>query len=187
MRPTTRVEEFNVRPELYNLDCVAYESVLLGLFAIWRGESSAREKINEVTVGFSRDGFHWDRPDRGRSSRCRIGQAAWNFANVQSAGGCCLIVGDTLYFYASGRQGVPGSNAPGICSTGLATLRRDGFASMDWLPDDPSAIRRRTADAARATDDAADPFRGRAPVRQRRPRGGERYASKCSIARGSRD
>ena len=23
-----------------------------------------REKINEVTVGFSRDGFHWDRPDR---------------------------------------------------------------------------------------------------------------------------
>ena len=57
-----------------------------------------------------------------------IGKGSWNFANVQSAGGGCLIVGDRLYFYASGRQGVPGSNAPGICSTGLATLRRDGFA-----------------------------------------------------------
>jgi hypothetical protein len=140
-------EEFNVRPELYNLDCVAYESVMLGLFAIWRGESSVREKINEVTVGFSRDGFHWDRPDRRPFLPVAARQGEWNWANVQSAGGGCLIVGDSLYFYASGRQGVAGSNAPGICSTGLATLRRDGFVSMDWLPDDPSAIRRRSSDA----------------------------------------
>ncbi len=26
---------------------------------------------------------------------------------------------------------MPGTNVPGICSTGLATLRRDGFVSMD--------------------------------------------------------
>jgi len=55
----------------------------------------------------------------------------WNWANVQSAGGCCLVRGDRLHFYVSGRQGVPGTNLPGICSTGLATLRRDGFVSMD--------------------------------------------------------
>ena len=142
------LEQFNVRPELYNLDCVAYESVMLGLFAIWRGESGDREKINEVTVGFSRDGFHWERPDRRPFLPVGERQGQWNFANVQSAGGGCLIVGDSLYFYASGRQGVPGSNAPGICSTGLATLRRDGFASMDWLPDDRSVIRRRTSGAS---------------------------------------
>jgi hypothetical protein len=53
---------------------------------------------------------------------------------VQSAGGCCLIAGDQLYFYVSGRQGRPGNAEPGVCTTGLATLRRDGFASMDWLP-----------------------------------------------------
>jgi hypothetical protein len=35
----------------------------------------------------------------------------------------------------SGRQGRPGSHEPGVCSTGLATLRRDGFASMDFMPD----------------------------------------------------
>jgi hypothetical protein len=29
-----------------------------------------------------------------------------------------------------------------VCSTGLATLRRDGFASMDWLPDQARVIRR---------------------------------------------
>src|SRR5262249_24812334 len=55
----------------------------------------------------------------------------WNWGNVQSAGGCCLVVGDQLWFYVSGRAGVRGSPASGVCSTGLATLRRDGFASMD--------------------------------------------------------
>ena len=61
---------------------------------------------------------------------------SWNWANVQSAGGGCLIVGDKLHFYVSGRQGEPGTNRPGVCSTGLATLRRDGFASMDWRNED---------------------------------------------------
>ena len=37
--------------ELYNLDCVAYESLVLGLFSIWRGDKNippGRPKINEV-------------------------------------------------------------------------------------------------------------------------------------------
>jgi hypothetical protein len=127
--------------ELYNLDCVAYESVLLGLFNIWRGESSDREKINEITVGFSRDGFHWTRPDRRSFLPVSEEPGSWNYANVQSAGGCCLIVGDRLHFYVSGRTGVRGLDFPGTCTTGLATMRRDGFASMDWLPGDRSARR----------------------------------------------
>ena len=53
----------NVIPELYNLDAVAYESVMLGLFAIFAAKASDREKPNELCVGFSRDGFHWSRPD----------------------------------------------------------------------------------------------------------------------------
>ena len=55
----------------------------------------------------------------------------WNWGNVQSAGGCCLIVGDRLHFYCSGRAGIQGKSTSGVCTTGLATLRRDGFASMD--------------------------------------------------------
>ena len=130
------------RPELYNLDCVAYESLMLGLFAIWRGETDEREKINELTVGFSRDGFHWHRPDRHTFLGVSDEVGSWNWGNVQSAGGCCTIVGDTLHFYVSGRQGRPGTNSPGVCSTGLATLRRDGFASMDWHPGAPAITRR---------------------------------------------
>jgi hypothetical protein len=123
--------EYHVPVQLYNLDCVAYESVMLGLFTMFRGEREIREKPNDVCVGFSRDGFHWTRLERSAFLPVSERMGDWNWANVQSAGGCCLIVDDRLYFYVSGRRGVPGSTDPGVCSTGLATLRRDGFASMD--------------------------------------------------------
>jgi len=117
--------------QLYNLDCIAYESLLLGMFTIWRGHPAdeiKRPKINELCVGFSRDGFHWSRPDR--RSFCPLSEdpTAWNFGNLQSAGGCCLIVDDKLYFYV-GATKAGGSQDPN--NTGLAVLRRDGFASMD--------------------------------------------------------
>lgn len=136
-----RRPEYNVPTELYNLDCVAYESVLLGLFTIFRGEWQEREKPNNVCVGYSRDGFHWARPDREPFINVSEHVGDWNWANVQSAGGCCLIVGDRLHFYVSGRRGLPGTTEPGVCSTGLATLRRDGFASMDDN-DEGGAVRR---------------------------------------------
>ena len=125
-----RRPEYDVPAELYNLDCVAYESIMLGLFTIWRGERTDREKPNDICVGYSRDGFHWARPDRQPFIPVSEHVGDWNWANVQSAGGCCLVVGDRLYFYVSGRRGVPGTPDPGVCSTGLATLRRDGFVSM---------------------------------------------------------
>ena len=120
--------------ELYNVDAVAYESLMLGLFTIFHGEESNREKENDLGVAFSRDGFHWSRPDRHAFAGVSSRQGDWNWANVQSAGGVCLVVGDRLHFYVSGRAGVPGTSLPGRCSTGLATLRRDGFASVtdEW-------------------------------------------------------
>jgi hypothetical protein len=124
-------EDLKIKPQLYNLDCVAYESLILGLFTIWRGQPADRQKPNNVVLGYSRDGWHWHRPDRRAFCPVSDKQGDWNANNVQSAGGGCLVVGDQLYFYVSGRAGVPGSNKTGVCTTGLATLRRDGFASMD--------------------------------------------------------
>ena len=57
-------------------------------------------------------------------------QGDWNWGNVQSAGGGCLVVGEKLYFYVSGRQRT-GQFRDGRGSTGLGILRRDGFASLD--------------------------------------------------------
>lgn len=128
-----RADVPDIQPELYNLDAVAYESILLGLFSIWRHHPAGRPKINEVFLGFSRDGFHWHRPHR--EAVCPVSEeaGAWNWCNVQSAGGGCLIVGDKLHFYVSGRtqaQNRAGRSVE-VQSTGLATMRRDGFASMD--------------------------------------------------------
>jgi len=126
----------DIEPQLYNLDAVAYESVMLGLFSVWQGPENDEmrrlgiRKRNDVLLGFSRDGFHWDRPDRRRFISCNSVEGAWNWGNVQSAGGGCLVVGDKLYFYVSGRPLNP-PPGPGNISTGLAILRRDGFASMD--------------------------------------------------------
>ena len=123
--------DMNTQPQLYNLDAVAYESIVLGLFSIWRGQPRDRPKPNDIVLGYSRDGFHWHRPAREPFIPVSERHGDWNWGNVQSAGGCCLVVGDTLYFYVSGRAGNRGSPASGVCATGLATLRRDGFASMD--------------------------------------------------------
>jgi hypothetical protein len=124
-------DDLKIKPQLYNLDAVAYESLLVGFFTIWRGQPADRHKPNDVVLGYSRDGWHWSRPDRRAFCPISDRQGDWNANNVQSAGGGFLVVGDELYFYVSGRTGRPGGNQAGTLSTGLATLRRDGFASMD--------------------------------------------------------
>lgn len=115
--------DYRIDPQLYNLDAAGYESLMLGLFTIWRGQPGPRQKPNEVCLGFSRDGFHWTRPDRRAFCPVSETPGTWNYANVQSAAGGCLVMGDKLYIYVSAR------GAGQV--TGLATLRRDGFASMD--------------------------------------------------------
>lgn len=126
-------EDLKVTPQLYNLDAVAYESLIVGFFTIWRGDLNippGRPKPNEVCLGFSRDGYHWDRANRTPFIPVSENKGDWNWGNVQSVGGGCLVVGDKLYFYFSGRGGVINNRDAGG-ATGLAFLRRDGFASMD--------------------------------------------------------
>ncbi len=130
----------HIEPQLYNLDAAAYESVLLGLFSIWQGDPRQMghprlRKRNEVLLGFSRDGWHWHRPDRRPFAGVNETEGAWNWGNVQSVAGGCLVVGDELYFYVSGRAAIENREL----STGLAVLRRDGFASMD-ADDSPGAL-----------------------------------------------
>lgn len=125
----------SVVPGIYNMDAIAYESILLGVFSVWSGPEnnvcSANKiiKTNQLMLGYSRDGWNWYREDF--VPFCPINdsdKSAWNHGNVQSAVGSPLIVGDKLYFYMSGRRF--NSNGKEVISTGLATLRRDGFASM---------------------------------------------------------
>lgn len=123
-------------PQLYNLDAVAYESLMVGLFTIWRGDKNipeGRPKPNSVWLGFSRDGYHWDRPVRQPFLNVSETKGDWNWGNVQSVAGGFHVVGRNLHFYYSGRAGLPGQRDGGG-AMGLATLRRDGFCSMDAGP-----------------------------------------------------
>ena len=53
--------------QLYNLDAVGYESVMLGMYSVFMGppnfvvEKTGLPKINDLKLGFSRDGFHFSR------------------------------------------------------------------------------------------------------------------------------
>jgi hypothetical protein len=129
--------------QLYNLDAVGYESLMLGMFEIHRGPPNnicAKQglpKITELSLAYSRDGFHWDRPDR-RAFIPATRRDTWDRGYVQSVGGICTIQGDRLWFYYTGFRGDPGRTHPdqmksGMydnASTGIAFLRRDGFAGM---------------------------------------------------------
>ena len=126
------------RPQLYNIDAVGYESILLGFFMIHRGppneicEAGGFPKITELLVGYSRDGFHFDRRDRTPIVAGTHRPGDWNRDYIHSCGGCCLIVGEQLYLYFGAFSGVSpklGTHMYAGGSTGLATLRRDGFVS----------------------------------------------------------
>lgn len=135
--------EIQRTPQLYNLDAVAYESILLGLHEIHLGPENdvcmkqGLPKITELNLGYSRDGFHWHRPDR-RAFIPATRQDTWDRGYVQSVGGICAIQGDRLWFYYTGFRGDSARLDPNWmkngmyhdASTGIAFLRRDGFAGM---------------------------------------------------------
>ena len=106
---------------------------MLGLFSVWQGPENdvcnkdGVIKRNQIMLGYSRDGYSWTRDDMNPFLAVDDNLAAWNNGNLQSVVGSPLIVNDKLYFYLSGRKLVNGSE---VVTTGLATLRRDGFASM---------------------------------------------------------
>lgn len=125
----------DVMPGIYNFDAIAYESIMLGFYSAWSGpendvcEREGIQKRNVVSLGYSRDGFHFARPTHKPFMNVNESDGAWNWGNMQSINGVPLIVGDSLYFYTSGRR-LNQVMWDSHTSTGLATLRRDGFVSM---------------------------------------------------------
>ncbi len=124
-----------VDPGIYNFDAIPYESIVLGQYSVWLGPENhvcaelGIQKRNELFLGYSRDGFHFSRPSYTPFMGVNETEGAWNWGNMQSINGVPIIVGDSLYFYSSGRR-LSDIMWDSHTSTGLAMLRRDGFASM---------------------------------------------------------
>lgn len=128
------------KAQLYSLNGVAYESLILGMFYIHLGPSNRvagqgrYPKLTELKLGFSRDGFHWDRPDRSAFIHASRKAHTWNRGYLHSTNGVCLVVGDWLYFPYTAYSGESPRGWRGMysgASVGMALLRRDGFASME--------------------------------------------------------
>jgi hypothetical protein len=147
-KPDPRFPEHPVA--LYDLNVTPYESLMVGLFAVFRGpennicEEMGIPKTIDLELGFSRDGFHFTRPERTPFLAASRKEGDWNRAYLHAAGGLCLVVNDELRFYFTGFSGKSPKLGPydmgssgrmrrlmyAGASTGLATLRRDGFAAM---------------------------------------------------------
>jgi hypothetical protein len=139
-------------PQLYSLAAVAYESLMIGMHQILRGprnEICAQGKFPKLTdleVGFSRDGFHWDRPDRRGLIRGTREAGTWDRAYLHTTTGVLVVLDDRLVFpYCaySGDVGDGRHDMYGGAAIGLASLRRDGFASMEAV-DKPGTLTTRT-------------------------------------------
>lgn len=127
-------------PQLYSLNAVAYESLMIGMHYIHRGpkneicEAGKFPKLVDLELGFSRDGFHWDRPDRRGFIVGSRTEGSWDRGYLHSTAGVFVVLNDELVFPYMGTSGIAPSGKRGMYtggSIGLARLRRDGFASMD--------------------------------------------------------
>ena len=126
--------------QLYSLNAVAYESILLGEFYIHLGphnkiaDEGNFPKITEIKIGYSRDGFHWSRPDRKPFIKATRKKGDWDRAYLHGTNGVVLVMKDKLWFPYTGFSGIAKDGSEGMytgASIGMATLRRDGFVSLE--------------------------------------------------------
>ena len=135
--------------QMYNVDAVPYESIMLGLFKILCGRDNeeagkgALPKTTAVHFAYSRDGFHFTRPDRTPAiPDSGWGSGRWDTGYVGPCSSGCVIKDERLWFFYTGLRGDAGAKTaePGGGSAcngmywngaiGAATLRRDGFAGL---------------------------------------------------------
>lgn len=131
--------------QLYSLDAVPYESIMLGFWEIHHGPENdvcmkkGLPKITDLVFAYSRDGFHWSRPDRAAAiASARWGSDKWDTGYVQAAANLCVIEGERLRFYYGAFRGDPSRTSGDWMRNGMydngamgfATLRRDGFVGL---------------------------------------------------------
>ena len=113
--------------QLYAMRILRYESVYIGLLKVYH---VATDRC-DLQLAFSRNGKHWERPNRQPFLSNSTERGAYDFGNLDEAG-APIRMGDELWFYYGGRSVLhyeePVDTNGSIC---LATLRVDGFVSID--------------------------------------------------------
>ena len=115
--------------QIYGHLSFCYESMWLGFLRVMHTHVGWKQTTCELTA--SRDGRHWYRAG-GREEFIPLGEAtAWD-ADYHDPCWDPLLVDDELWIYYRSVNRHPGDENPGVGhAIGLATLRRDGFVSLN--------------------------------------------------------
>ena len=127
------------RTHFYNCPVIAYQNMYLGFLMIYRAEDDEGYFHGPIFAELvtSRDGIHWLREGGDRPPILPCGPArTWDHGMVFA--GSLLPAGDQLRLYYSGYDGLH-DYLPFHSAIGLATLRKDGFASLDG-EDNPGEV-----------------------------------------------
>ena len=119
------------RTHFYNCPVVAYETLYLGFLMMFRAEDDEGYFHGPIFVELvsSRDGVHWLREEGERPPILAGGpERTWDHGMVTVAS--LLVVSNELRLYYSGYDGLH-DYLPFHSAIGLATLRKDGFVSLD--------------------------------------------------------
>ncbi len=138
-------------PKLYKNDLLAYESILISMMDIWYGPSNyecmfiGHPKYTAIKLAYSRDGFHFSRPDYNRF--ISWDENSWDRGYILSVNGGITIHGDEMRIWYVGCTGngkarprdskfdfsdfITDASMHGYIALGYATMRRDGFVSLN--------------------------------------------------------
>jgi len=133
-QPETFLRTLHHEQELYNNSGFVYGDQYLGLLSVF-DLNPKRHDLNCWLIS-SRDGRRWERcPAQAPIIACG-GAGEWNRFMAWNGGSPPIRVGDRLYIYYRGSarrhgpyEGPDNTDVP-VC-VGLATLRADGFASLN--------------------------------------------------------
>jgi hypothetical protein len=127
------------RTHFYNCPVTAYQNMYVGMLMIYRAEDAEGYFHGPMFVELvtSRDGVHWLREegDRPPILGCTPGRS---FDHGMLIAASLLVVGDQMWLYYTGYDGLH-DYLPFHAAVGLATLRKDGFASLDG-EDNPGSV-----------------------------------------------
>ncbi len=119
-------------PMLYGMTVDRYQGVYFGFLQMFYCDDRLRldkDLMLDCQLAWSRDGITWHRhPQRPIFLPCgHVGTYDWGMVRV---GTTIIERGDQLYLYYSGANRLH-TQMPGTWSACLATLRKDGFVSLD--------------------------------------------------------
>jgi hypothetical protein len=127
------------------MSAFAYQTMYVGLLWIFRATDDEGYLVGPVHVELatSRDGIHWEREDGDRPAILPLGKpGSWEDGMVYTPNHP-LVEGDTIKLFYSGFD--EEHSRPMHGKIGLATLRKDGFASLDAGDKEGTVLTRRLA------------------------------------------